>query len=86
MSVSRIRSVAVGFALALAGWGRLAHAAVAAATPDCDASGNSFKCELQGFLHFLYVAAGLLAIVLGVVLIATVHAYRKNKKSAEDDE
>jgi hypothetical protein len=65
--------------------GRAAQAAVAAATPDCDAS-SSFKCELQGFLHFLYAAAGLLAVVLMGVIWAAAHIYRKNKSSAEDDE
>jgi hypothetical protein len=92
-NVSRIRSVVVAFGLALLMMcGRGAQAAVGA-TPDCDASGSSFKCELQGFLHFLYAAAGLLAVVLVGVVWAAVHIYRqkadsvrKNKNAVEDDE
>ncbi len=61
-------------------------AAVVAATQDCDASGSSFKCEMQGVLHFLYAAAGVLAVVLVVVVAAAVHVYRKNRDAKEDEE
>jgi hypothetical protein len=64
---------------------RVAGASVIAATPDCSASGDSFQCSLLGFLHFLYAAAGLLAIVLIVAVLVAVHVYRKNKHSSEDD-
>ena len=85
-NVTRIRCVAAAFALGLLLCGRIAQAAIVAATPNCDASGSSFKCELQGFLHFLYAAAGVLALVLVVVVAAAVHIYKKNKSAAEDGE
>ncbi len=85
-NLSRIRSVLVASAAGLLTlWGRAAYAAVAS-TPDCDASGSSFTCELQGVLHFLYAAAGLLAVVLVVVVAVAVHIYRKNKNATEDHE
>jgi hypothetical protein len=57
-----------------------------ASTPDCTTSAGSFECSLLGVLHFLYAAAGILAIVLIVVLMAAIHFYRKNRDSTGDDQ
>jgi uncharacterized membrane-anchored protein len=65
---------------------RVAHAASALLTPDCNASGDTLHCHLLGFLHFLYAAAGLLALVLlGVVLLA-FRFYRRNKSNPKAGE
>ena len=58
------------------------HASAISSVPDCSASGESMKCYLGGVLKFLYVAAGLLLVLLIGVVGAAVKSYRKNK----DDE
>jgi H+/Cl- antiporter ClcA len=53
-----------------------AHAALLLAQ-DCDASGNTLDCHLAGVLSFLYIAAGLLAVVLLMVIALAVRSYRR---------
>lgn len=59
----------------------LIHAAGAHAESNCDASGSPLQCRLNGFLHILDAAAGILAIFLIVVVILAVRYYRRNKNS-----
>jgi H+/Cl- antiporter ClcA len=44
---------------------------------DCDASRNTLDCHLAGVLSFLYIAAGLLAVVLLLVVVLAVRSYRR---------
>jgi hypothetical protein len=74
------RTSALLLALAFAApTGSLAHASTHSLTPDCSASGDTLKCDLLGFLNFLYAAAGVLALVLIVVVVLAVKSYRKNR-------
>ena len=54
------------------------HAAAVSSVPDCSASGDSLRCYLGGVLKFLYVAAGLLLVLLIAVVAVAVKSYRKN--------
>jgi len=75
---TRIRPATLIIALILCS-PQIAHAASVALEPNCSASGTTVNCRLLGLLHFLYGAAGILALVLiGVVLLA-VRFYRRNK-------
>ena len=63
----------------------VAHASVAYGISGCSASGDSLRCQLLAILNFLYVAAGLLGLVLIVVLVLAVKSYRKNKTDRRID-
>jgi hypothetical protein len=64
--------VAAGFTFCLAT--AVAHAD----TPNC---GLRTNCGLTRVLHILYVAAGVLGVILVIVLAAAFYLYRKNKRS-----
>lgn len=57
-----------------------AHASTLSLSSGCSASGYSLKCRLGEFLGLLYVAAGVLGLVLIIVVILAVHSYRASKK------
>ena len=56
----------------------LATAAAHADTPNC---GLRTNCGLTRTLHILYVAAGVLGVILVIVLAAALYLYRKNKRT-----
>jgi uncharacterized membrane protein len=66
----------------------LAHTsrALALIAPACDASGGSFQCELGSFLHWLTIAAVVLAVILIIVLFVALHLYRKHRSSKDSDD
>jgi hypothetical protein len=72
---TRTRSAAL-LALALT---RVAHASTVTLVPDCSVSGNNLNCHLQSFLHFLYVAAGVLAFILFFTTYIALRAVRQNR-------
>ena len=48
--------------------------------PGCAATGDdSFKCRMLGLLNFLYVAAGLLGLILLIVIFLAIAMYRRNR-------
>jgi uncharacterized membrane protein YkgB len=63
---------------------RIAHASTLIASPDCSANGDSLNCRLQSVLHFLYGAAGVLALILLIVIAAAITIYQKNKSARRD--
>ena len=56
----------------------MATTAAYADTPNC---GLRTNCGLTRALHILYVAAGVLGVILGIVLAVALYVYRKNKRS-----
>ena len=50
-----------------------------AAFRSCRTGQSVLECRLDGILHFLYVAAGVLAAVLTGVLLIALHLYRRNR-------
>jgi hypothetical protein len=50
-------------------------------SPNCTTDGDNLHCHLLGFLHFLYAAASLLAVVLMIVIALAVRFYRRNKSN-----
>jgi hypothetical protein len=72
--------------LALAGaTTRFALASVLTKVHNCNASGDSLKCHLQGILDFLYAAAGILGLLLVVAVVLAFNIYRKNKADEKVD-
>ncbi len=59
------------------------HAAAIASVTDCSASGDGLRCYLGGVLKFLYVAAGVLVVLLVGVVAMAIKTYRKNKDNKE---
>ncbi len=49
---------------------------------DCSATGDQLGCRLDNILHILYIAAGILGVVLLVVAILAYRTYRQNKVEA----
>lgn len=62
--------------------GGAAHAEAVLAAADCKSSPASLGCHLDALLNLLYIAAGVLGVVLVVVLVVAVRVYRKNDKDA----
>ncbi len=60
-----------------------AHASLLQSVNDCGASGNSLDCHLADVLSFLYVAAGLLALVLLLVIVLAVRSYRRTSNNGD---
>lgn len=61
-----------------------ASVSAALVSPSCSAAPDSLDCRLASVLSLLYVAAGLLGLVLLLVIFVAVKSYRKNSKM--DDE
>jgi hypothetical protein len=49
---------------------------------DCSANGDPLGCRLDSILHVLYIAAGILGLVLLVVAVLAYRTYRQNKAEA----
>jgi hypothetical protein len=81
MRLPRWYSLLVALAVAAA-VGCPVHASALSSVPDCSASGGGLRCDLQGVLDFLYMAAGVLGVLLLAVVALAIKSYRKNK----DDE
>lgn len=58
---------------------RVTHASTFTLVPDCSVSGESLNCHLQSFLHFLYVAAGVLGFILFLTAYMALRSYRHVK-------
>jgi hypothetical protein len=66
-------------------------AATAALKTNCSASASStpwgaLSCRLNGFLHILYVAAAVLAVILIAVIAVAFRLYQQNKMTPEDEQ
>jgi hypothetical protein len=49
--------------------------------PDCSATGNSFQCDLDRILHFLYATGIILAVVLVIISIVAIRIYYRNRSA-----
>ena len=71
--------VALSFAVSASCTAQASAAFAGLASSNCSASGDSLMCGMLGLLHFLYAAAGILALLLIVVVALAIKSYRKNK-------